>query len=566
MKKNRMKIVIQTKIKDQSLSSNLDVTNTKKINIFEFLFFNLYSKKERIISSEKDCGVITATDKNSFVGFQLLLTSCFLTHAINFAVIDLGMTEHQLRWCSKIKGLIIIKPDESTFIYNKEQSFWQTWNKPLYFKCSPFTKTIWIDSDCMVKKDLNKIINIVKERPFFSPDRIASCTQKLYQLLTIKNTQKETVPYLNAGVIGLDLSREQDRTILETWEKTILLSLKNKELRKNLIFHDQSALKWTLDKLNLKHLISKDMFINYLFNQHKVSLPIPFIKNSIFLPGVINHFVAGAVKPWYQWGEIIDIDFSKFELDFSNPQTLFLNDTDNNSCNDSNLLNHDFSDIVLKNKNISNKLIFFVLHNDQKMLDSIKNRSYIKKINLNTLDINSEFKTNKLCENRFYLSNIYETHHEYVGFGSAKWNIKYPNNIKIEDLHMIENQLNPKTVFIAQRAYAGWDEFSDKWHPGIIKLIHELSEVSNLSLEGESLWANNYICHRSVFIKFWRPMFDYFYNKYGLDFPFDVGDFNKRHVKPAYLLERITTIYFSNRKDLTLTPLDDKLLFSCKFL
>lgn len=286
---------------------------SSKIKKFEDLFVKIYKRTPKI-DIDSELGILTACDKNIFVGFQLLLLSILISHDIKIVLVDIGLDEDQLNWCKNISNLFVVQLSE-ILPYNKNDDNWQTWNKPFYICCSPFKKTIWIDSDCIVKGDLNLISQILDKQPLFTPDKYPSCSSNIYNLLPIDdNTQNEKHPYLNAGVIGLNLNRYEDIMVLNKWKEVIKLSKDNKIIQNNLPLHDQSALKWTIDKLGYNKFINNNMFINYLYSGHNQMMPIPFLKLSYSLPGLINHFVSGVVKPWFSWGKFIDLDLGRFDV------------------------------------------------------------------------------------------------------------------------------------------------------------------------------------------------------------------------------------------------------------
>lgn len=66
----------------------------------------------------------------------------------------------------------------------------------------------------------------------------------------------------------------------------------------------------------------------------------------------------------------------------------------------------------------------------QKQLDSISDRSFIKKINLNDLDV--KYSSNDWSESRAFMVNkpLYSKNAEYVGFVTASWNDKFSKKIE----------------------------------------------------------------------------------------------------------------------------------------
>jgi hypothetical protein len=74
----------------------------------------------------------------------------------------------------------------------------------------------------------------------------------------------------------------------------------------------------------------------------------------------------------------------------------------------------------------------FVIHNEEELLNKVNSGKFIKKINLNNLELDEKYKNNKLAENRFliHLSNNTSllSDYEYVGICSASWDSKYKTN------------------------------------------------------------------------------------------------------------------------------------------
>ena len=183
----------------------------------------------------------------------------------------------------------------------------------------------------------------------------------------------------------------------------------------------------------------------------------------------------------------------------------------------------------------------------EETLNIIPKRDFLFPINISTIDI--PHQTNLLAESRQYFIKVKDC--EYIGFLSANRN-KYNNCKPIERMDELDYQ--PNIVYGGHLAPEDWYSSTLRWHPGMKELLDELANFTGLKLEGISIWANNFVCHKSVyddFIIYWHKCFDYFYQKYGYDLPFDIGTFEAKR-KPAYFLERFTILYFANRRDLTI--------------
>ena len=95
-------------------------------------------------------------------------------------------------------------------------------------------------------------------------------------------------------------------------------------------------------------------------------------------------------------------------------------------------------------------------HSD-KQFDSIVDRPYIKKINLNDIDA-GKYNDNKWAEARAFVSqdNLFSSDVEWIGFTTASWNIKYQSFCRIDNFHnwdtfkvMINSKPEDKVVLCA---------------------------------------------------------------------------------------------------------------------
>lgn len=191
------------------------------------------------------------------------------------------------------------------------------------------------------------------------------------------------------------------------------------------------------------------------------------------------------------------------------------------------------------------KLLTYVLYHNLDQIKVIEPKSHIEFVNLEEVNIDKD-----LAENRLFFKTI-TSNHEYIGMASASWPKKYPTSVKLEDLNLIT--LKENQVYAPDIAQKSWALQSEYIHPGIFAILGDLAQQFNMSLIGQTLWANNFVCHRDVFndlIIKWKDMYFYALNKYkNRVLPYHVGDENKhRHI--AYLGERLTCLYFCNRKDL----------------
>ena len=214
------------------------------------------------------------------------------------------------------------------------------------------------------------------------------------------------------------------------------------------------------------------------------------------------------------------------------------------------------------------ELDVFVLGHQQKQLDSIIKKPFLHPINLNSLELPIQ-NTNHIAENRFFLlkQDQFKTCKDYIGILTANFDSKYPYLCSLADLDKIKNKLAKNMVFAAsptETFYDGkWLKYTYKYHLTIQKYIEEMANTFHLTLEeNPTVWANNFICHKSVFFQFldfFKKVFYYMHGKYEYAYQLKVDDPSRT---AAYVYERISMLYFANRTDLTIYALPDKNPFS----
>jgi hypothetical protein len=194
----------------------------------------------------------------------------------------------------------------------------------------------------------------------------------------------------------------------------------------------------------------------------------------------------------------------------------------------------------------------FVLGHDS---FEINERPFLTKINLNEINTGI-YSDNQLAESRIFFNDLpLQQNVDYLGFATYQWNDKFYNTCKLENMHLLEKHLDPNVVWCAYKSMAHWSITSEWDHAGMFSLLYELSDLTQLNLEKESFYCNCFICHKSVyldFVKYFKEAFDYFYKKYKFNLPFidQKPEHAPRHA--AFFYERVTMLYFANRKDLCL--------------
>jgi hypothetical protein len=196
-----------------------------------------------------------------------------------------------------------------------------------------------------------------------------------------------------------------------------------------------------------------------------------------------------------------------------------------------------------------NQLKVFVQGHTDEQLSAIDDAPHLIKINLNNLPL-GKFQDNRLAEHRLFLSDVpSNTDAEYLGFATWRWNKKWYPVLQLKDLNKIP--LSPDVVYYGMYGDENWASLSVAWHPGMEKYLFEISKYTNLNIAKPTFWANNFICHKSVYEKwqtFFRDVFLYLYNKYGYEYDFKAE--KDEHRKPSILYERISMLYFANQPEL----------------
>ena len=205
------------------------------------------------------------------------------------------------------------------------------------------------------------------------------------------------------------------------------------------------------------------------------------------------------------------------------------------------------------------KMVIFVCGHNEGQLLTIPNVHCLRKINLSDLPLD-ELQNNQLSEHRVYLTDIpQKTQSEYIGFATWRWNEKWHCHchISLENLNTILSKLSPNTI-LCPRVANNWLDVTTQSHPGIEIYLKELSEHTQLPLNNKpGFWANNFICHKSVYLgwqKFFRENFYYFHKKYEFDFDFYVTEQYQCRLA-AVFYERFSLLYFTNRDDLKIESL-----------
>lgn len=173
-------------------------------------------------------------------------------------------------------------------------------------------------------------------------------------------------------------------------------------------------------------------------------------------------------------------------------------------------------------------LEILALGHSQKQFDTILDKPFIKKINLNDIDA-GPFSGNKWAESRAFISNkeLFSPTAEFIGFTTASWNIKYKSYTRIDNIdnwETIKILLNSKPkdgivlcadifcpcVWFPQEGREGCilDLFFGKDSGIIADKFKEIFKIE-ITEHVKVPYSNQMICHRSVFDEYRQYLTDF---------------------------------------------------------
>lgn len=191
--------------------------------------------------------------------------------------------------------------------------------------------------------------------------------------------------------------------------------------------------------------------------------------------------------------------------------------------------------------------IYVCGHNDD--LNLVPNFSYLKKVNLNDLDI-GKYQDKQLAENRIFLSDLINEPVEYVGFLSYRYKEKSPECCSFKDIEKLD--LSPDIVYYVNVPQVNSVpvlncDWIKSWFSGMDDIWADMMGFLDLP-ERISFTTNNFICSWEIyqeFITIWKNCFEYLYEKYPvMDFLIPENFDNNR--KKGYIFEILTSIIFSD--------------------
>lgn len=214
------------------------------------------------------------------------------------------------------------------------------------------------------------------------------------------------------------------------------------------------------------------------------------------------------------------------------------------------------------------KLKIFFLSHDQNILDDVPEMPFAtEKVLLGSLPL-GEFQDNRLGEGRAFLADLNTEGADYLGFLNARllekynrWQIhRHRNDMSWDRVKDLPSRLAIHKVIAPWNAPPDWAAYSESQHPNMLPILQRMAAHTNMRLDTAqpSLWGNDFICESHVWLSwrvFWRNTFEMIHGWYGWDPPYLVTPNMDPNRKPAYIYERITTLYFGNRPELTIEAL-----------
>lgn len=271
-------------------------------------------------SMSEDYGAVTAANSTVFPGLLALFFS--LKNKINFVCYDLGLSDNERDICKQI-GLNIATLSLPTIIQTLPNWYWYV--KPWAIEQSSKEYTLWFDTDCIVSGNLSTARHIQNKQTFFvktfvRPEYLKNNTACIYEKFPVKNPN---LPMVNSGIFGVH-KKDVKPFVVDEWMSLIIQSFEC-DFHDKLVYQDEGALFWALQKQNRDDLIIQDYSYNkpciYNYNPFAIDMiydPLcisPVLTSSMFFKKSLNfaeqkkifgmHFVTGCKnmkkKYWLQW-------------------------------------------------------------------------------------------------------------------------------------------------------------------------------------------------------------------------------------------------------------------------
>jgi hypothetical protein len=256
-------------------------------------------------SAPEGCGVVTACDDCYFPGVQFLAAS--LRGRCPLLVFDLGLSLAQVEWLF-CRGVAVCSVGDEDLVCPRSVVMWQTWNKPAYVAASPFSRTLWIDADCVVVSDLGPLFAAVASGPlvFQHVDPHIYQAANAAALYNRFPLQGRRLPGgVQAAVVGF--AENDGSGLLTAWGRACA-QFWEPGLAQLVRCWDQGALLWALESLGLGEVARPSVGWNrFFFPGSKFGLgTVAAFFASLVVAGddVILHLV-GRPKYWVNWGKLV---------------------------------------------------------------------------------------------------------------------------------------------------------------------------------------------------------------------------------------------------------------------
>ncbi len=265
-----------------------------------------------IKKSKKGEGIITLADENYFQGLLILYHSVQKNYKTPIVCYDIGLTNDQINWIKENLPLLTIKeiPDtkiiqtiknhkEETKLGTKGKRQWPLWICPFLIQHSPFTKTLWLDCDLVVLRNLDKLFKKLDKGPIFTPENhaphLTGNKPELYELLPIKREFNEDNALINAGVSGWHLTR--DKEILNNYSQAVSKAFENAKIKNAISWHDQGSLIWAILNSDAENRVEKAWKWN-LCVKHTLAKELKFTWNEKVFNELRNKVPEANILHW----------------------------------------------------------------------------------------------------------------------------------------------------------------------------------------------------------------------------------------------------------------------------
>jgi hypothetical protein len=412
------------------------------------------------------------------------------------AIIDDGLTPEQREWCKSQSKLTILP---------KQNVYGNNWDRPFSLLASPFQLTLWLEPHCIVLENLDEAFKTIYKKPFLIEDPDKSNIADLHIAMKTNLVPHHSgPPILKGAIFGYHLERDQE--LLQKWVNAVEKSQSQEVLSS--ARDVWRVLQWVVEMTNQLELItSEPKWINS--PSLPKTTPLDFIEN---LPNDGESNIIATPYDTSDWGFLpLTADTQDFP-EISGNKTFhelchifILGETSiHQECFEQIALT-DFTDPILKEASI---------YQDPRLKEVTTNY-----VGILPADLNQRIKKTRFC---------------------------------LENVTDLELQLSPHKVLVPMITSDQWSDVSERRSAGMGEILEDLRQRYYLTLERPTVVGNNFICHRTVFLKlleFWQDVYSYLLTRYNNDF---------HRIKPDFVYMHIPMIFFANTQDLKMTPIMDR--------